>query len=544
MASNLDIVQSHPFLHYATINLFVHAEKATSSRADLLHNEKDILHQIIGLWAQVYQDIDKYSSACPPTAVWYGHIVFVEWLLNEDVRLEAGDGCALYAASFAGHIEIAKILLNAGADPNAPGGEHGNALGAAIWGRNAELSKILLDAGADFNTQVGKGGSALQAAAYIGNVETVKILLDAGADVNAQGGKYGTALQAAVTSLRGPVAMLMNRMLLFNSRLGVDTKGDVYEDAKRAAPAAQVGQYSNAVQPQGKDTALKAEPQVVQILIDANADVNAQGGRYGSALLAAVHRDHSYAIEILLNTDADPVLTDELHQTPLHIAAPRHMTHLLSRFPQLASQAAINKYKMLLETSLHLAIYSGHISFATRLLRLGALQDGYGKNAMDWALEHRTLSQEMKELCPWLAFTLYEDQESTVRRSLVQLSDMVPRASLNCSWPALQQLARYFLFLNDTNNVYHLFRARLPQKKRFASDIDEAVCNLCKTLISGTRFVCRICAHMDLCSSCVQNIRSIADYIQIRKMNSSSFPICLRMILNPFGQLYRSWPTS
>jgi ankyrin repeat protein len=57
---------------------------------------------------------------------------------------------------------------------------------------------MLLGAGADVNAQGGEYSNVLQGAASRGKEEVVKMLLDAGADVNAQGSKYSDALQAAV----------------------------------------------------------------------------------------------------------------------------------------------------------------------------------------------------------------------------------------------------------------------------------------------------------------------------------------------------------
>ena len=57
--------------------------------------------------------------------------------------------------------------------------------------------KMLLDAGADVNAQGGEYGNALQTASSRGHEAVVKLLLENGADVNAQGGEYGNALQAA-----------------------------------------------------------------------------------------------------------------------------------------------------------------------------------------------------------------------------------------------------------------------------------------------------------------------------------------------------------
>ena len=68
---------------------------------------------------------------------------------------------------------------------------------------------MLLDAGADVNAQGGEHGSALQAASFSGHQRIVKMLLDAGADVNAQGGVFGSALQAALSCYHPVVAQIL-----------------------------------------------------------------------------------------------------------------------------------------------------------------------------------------------------------------------------------------------------------------------------------------------------------------------------------------------
>jgi hypothetical protein len=180
------------------------------------------------------------------------------------------------------------------------------------------------------------------------------------------------------------------------------------------------------------------------------------------------------------------------------------MAHALSQFPQLAS--AINKRNKFLQTPLHLAIYFGHIHFAIKLLHLGAdpsLPDGYGRNAMDWAIGQGTLMREIREYCPQLLLTPHENQESIVQQSIFHLSDNLPELSPNHTWLILQQLARYFLFLNNTTNARYLFQIRLSRNNSSVTDMYKAICNFCDRPITGPRSVCRICANMDICSSCV-----------------------------------------
>lgn len=193
------------------------------------------------------------------------------------------------------------------------------------------------------------------------------------------------------------------------------------------------------------------------------------------------------------------------------MAASKGMLRLLSWFPPFSLAININNHNKLLQTPLHLAIYHGHIEFAIKLLDLGAdpsLQDGYGRHAIDWALGHESLIQAIHKKCPELTLTPHEAQKLSVQRSLLYLSDLLPRLRPNDPWPILQHLARYFLFLNDSNNARHLFQIRLSQDIIPVTDIFYgAICSICGkpiASVSRTRFVFKVCAHMDICHSCIE----------------------------------------
>ncbi|CAG8262886.1 unnamed protein product [Penicillium salamii] len=392
-----------------------------------------------------------------------GYESLVEILLQAgaDVNAQGGEyGNALQAAALNGSPETVQILLGAGADVNAQGGEYGNALQAAAWRGSPEIVQILLGAGADVNVQGGEYGNALQAAAYNGSPETVQILLGAGADVNALGGEYGNALQAA--AWRGSPEIVQ---ILLGAGADVNVQG---------------GEYGNALQA----AAYNGSPETVQILLGAGADVNARGGEHGSPLLAAIHEGYADEVQILLRAGADSLLKDKLGRTPLHIAASKNMLHIFRLFPQLAS--ALNNYSDFLQTPLHLAVCHGHIRFAIALLNSGAdpsLPDGYGRHIMDWASHHETLLQEIQNHCSDLVLTPPDTQEMTL---------------------ILQQLSRYFLFLGQFNNARYLFQLHLRQGASSKTDIYQISCNIYNQIITGTRFVCRLCVCIDLCSSCLQ----------------------------------------
>lgn len=76
---------------------------------------------------------------------------------------------------------IVQLLLTFDADPNL-----NNPLLSAVVGKNININivKMLLDAGADPNSQDAGGQTALHNAAYYNHPEAVRLLLDSGADPN------------------------------------------------------------------------------------------------------------------------------------------------------------------------------------------------------------------------------------------------------------------------------------------------------------------------------------------------------------------------
>ena len=89
-----------------------------------------------------------------------------------------------------------KLLLSAGADVNAQGGDYGNALDAAIIKGRTNLAETLLAEGADVNVHIGPYGNALELAASNDDERTVQLLLDAGADIE-RVGRFGKPVSAA-----------------------------------------------------------------------------------------------------------------------------------------------------------------------------------------------------------------------------------------------------------------------------------------------------------------------------------------------------------
>jgi ankyrin repeat protein len=124
----------------------------------------------------------------------FGREERLEELLEGDpglARAFSVDGfTALHLAAFFGRAEAVRLLLDAGADPNAVGtseqiGPVQPLHSAAASGR-LEGVRLLLERGADVNARQGGGFTALHAAAASRDMELARVLLAAGADMTAK----------------------------------------------------------------------------------------------------------------------------------------------------------------------------------------------------------------------------------------------------------------------------------------------------------------------------------------------------------------------
>lgn len=120
-----------------------------------------------------------------------GHLTSVLEILDqspEEANAFAPDGFQpLGLAAFFGRAEIAKALLERGADPNTPSnnGQKVTPLNSAAAGRHLEIARMLLEAGADPNARQADDFTPLHSAAQNGQIEMVRLLLSFGADPNA-----------------------------------------------------------------------------------------------------------------------------------------------------------------------------------------------------------------------------------------------------------------------------------------------------------------------------------------------------------------------
>lgn len=125
------------------------------------------------------------------------NLVLLDFLLknraNTLKRNKYGD-TALMLSSFAGHAEVVRKLLDAGAEPGNSGWAP---LHYAAYSGREEILKLLVAHKAPLDARAPNGHTALMLAASLGHLGAVKILIDADADMDMADFEGRTAISLA-----------------------------------------------------------------------------------------------------------------------------------------------------------------------------------------------------------------------------------------------------------------------------------------------------------------------------------------------------------
>lgn len=128
-----------------------------------------------------------------------------------DARSEAVGVTPLMAAAQRGDAPMARLLLEAGADPNAASRNGATVLARVAITGNVPTAEALLDAGAspDGIGSAPPNAAPLWAAVALKRRELVRLLLDRGAAVNTGDSVFGTPFGVAVTGGDAAIARML-----------------------------------------------------------------------------------------------------------------------------------------------------------------------------------------------------------------------------------------------------------------------------------------------------------------------------------------------
>lgn len=267
-------------------------------------------------------DIDTVGSAAHvllPIAAKEGYLEIAQLLLDAGADVHSTmDGqkpggapliqasALQYAASW-GHLDVAELLLARGADPNQAEHRLGDVpLHDAAWFNRADIVQVLLDNGAVVDQRrMVDGMTPLHLAANNSSVEAAEALLEAGADVNLVEDQAGRpALNIALTS---------NRVTLINDtvRLLLDAGADVNIASDWGTTPLMTAVITFA--PGRGDR--------VRWLLEAGADPDRQDMGGKTALHLAARWDNREAVELLIAHGAALDIPNIEGKTAMDVAA-------------------------------------------------------------------------------------------------------------------------------------------------------------------------------------------------------------------------------
>jgi ankyrin repeat protein len=369
---------------------------------------------------------ETVNTSQPPLhlAVMNYDIDLAEHLLNAGARIDTPGVLEAVAWSEDG-FDTLNFLIEEGADVIASGA---NALRRAISGNNLGGIKLLMDSGVNINdatlcedgcTYLAKaarwaeiktakylvdngaivnappsivaGITPLQAGAAAGNLEMVKFLLDIGSDVNAEpsSSKGTTALEASVDvhELKEEHAAIF-KLLLDN---GADINGPRRQRRSKKWNSALVTLITKC-----------ASSQLIQLALDARADVNrrGKGGGARTPLQAAAEVGNLELVKQLLEKGAEINARPSANygRTALQAACSGDNPNLELTQYLLKEGAEVNAAAGIKRglTALQGAAIQGHIKIVLVLLDAGAEVNAEpaeieGRMALDGAAEHGRL---------------------------------------------------------------------------------------------------------------------------------------------------------
>ena len=335
-------------------------------------------------------DEDQFHNLPIHTVATTGNVEIARILLDAGADIEAGDSdntTALSVAALRGHEGLAAFLIERGADVNRRDRKADCPLSFAVASRDTVVIRLLLDAGADLYYRNPHGDTLLHNASARGLRDFVEHLLNHGADVNAANQDGATPLgYAAMQGQTEIVRLLLDRgadpnaggpeqlaplfYTTFHNR--VECAGLLIE---RGAQVDRPG-YGNV-------TALErasefGSVEYVKLLIDHGADVNHVDEAGGTALLKASAMGYADRAEALLEAGADPNLgKDESGRTAIQLAALGGHSEVARKL--LAKGASADAPTPVGETPLELARYYGNEDAAAALIAGGANSRGAKK---------------------------------------------------------------------------------------------------------------------------------------------------------------------
>lgn len=268
---------------------------------------------------------DLLNSTTPlQIASWCGNTRVVSLLLERGAALEVADArgwTALHYASSGRADKVVAILLRAGANPNTQSDSGCTPAHLAAQNSHLKTLEVLVEGGADMEVIDHNGVIPLHDAAQYADMDVVYFLLACGGKVQTLSYDCNSALHwAAVSRTETKDSWIVDYLTAFRQRSvsqgtvinmfcrlnRINALQKIFQGPKADDSKLAIDDYSDTVPPALIETAAAGHSQVLEILLDAGANIEISWRNIGTALMAACARGRLRAVQTLVSRGAKP----------------------------------------------------------------------------------------------------------------------------------------------------------------------------------------------------------------------------------------------
>ena len=255
---------------------------------------------------QRYEQIERGASSIEINAMLFsaadkGCLDLAKLLIGAGASLEARDRLGtkpLARAAAAGQAELVTLFLERGAPIDAQNLDGSTALYQAAEAGRLPIVRQLVEHGANVKLPGRNGITPLSAAAYMGSAPIVKFLMDKGTDPKAiDKTEKAAIIYAAGRGFPAVVRLLLDRGVDVNTKYGNELTALMWAAG-----------YSD-------EAGVNDVTEVMTLFLDHCARIDDQDNRGRTALMIAAELNHAAAVDLLLARGADKSLKDKQGKT-------------------------------------------------------------------------------------------------------------------------------------------------------------------------------------------------------------------------------------